>query len=299
MSNLIYQYWDGNGELTPAIIDGSEAMKYYAERIGVEYIFEHNPRAMRQFLKMDLPIVSPYYSAFKPVWDKTFDAYDKVLFADVDVWPLKHLTDNIFDDDVLDGGEIGICTEPLAPTLRKKTACPWINHEADLYWAKLMKQGFDIDVPLLEDGSVEIFNSGVVLYSREGRIKARERWVKPDDYYYNIIWSELDTFYTIDQCYLHAMMFYADMDVRRLDNSWNRLVHHQRYAEDPNVRHIVDERDGNERFVHIQLHGAEKLDKDMLMSIANYPQEEWKPIDSLMGTDETKFQFHNTDWANL
>ena len=297
MSNLIYQYWDG--DLTPAVADGSNAMRQYAERIGAEYIFDNNPNALRNIFKMEIPIVSPYYSAFKPVWDKSFDEYDKILYADVDVWPLKHMSDNIFDDGLLGDADIGICTEPLAPELRKKTACPWINHDADLYWAKLMKQGYDIDVPKLADGSVEVFNSGVVLYSRAGRIKARERWVKPDDYYYNIIWSELDTFYTIDQCYLHAMMFYADMDIQRLDNSWNCLVHHQRYAEDPNVRHIVDERNGRERFVHIQLHGAEKLDKDMLQSIANDPREEWKPIDSLMGSDETKLGWHNTDWPNI
>jgi len=74
--NLIYQYWDG--DLRPGCHTGSANLKAYAERIGAEYLFEHNPKFVT-----NLGTYSPHYGAFKPIYDQKFHAYDNVLFADL------------------------------------------------------------------------------------------------------------------------------------------------------------------------------------------------------------------------
>ena len=69
MKNLIYQYWDG--KILAGVKAGSENMKKYANRIGVDYLFEDNPKFVTNLGKY-----SPHYGAFKPIYDETFHIYD-------------------------------------------------------------------------------------------------------------------------------------------------------------------------------------------------------------------------------
>ena len=90
MKNIIYQYWDG--KLTVGCKAGSENMKQYANRIGADYLFEHNPRFVT-----NLGGYSPHYGAFKPIYNKNFHTYDNVLFTDTDVFAIEGLEENIFE----------------------------------------------------------------------------------------------------------------------------------------------------------------------------------------------------------
>ena len=85
--NLIYQYWDGI--CRESVHAGSEAMKKYAAKIGAAYIFENNPRYAAS---KGIRGYSVHYGAFKPVMEKEFDKYNKILFADTDVFPIDGLT---------------------------------------------------------------------------------------------------------------------------------------------------------------------------------------------------------------
>ena len=99
MKNLIYQYWDGN--LFPGVIAGSETMKKYSDRIGSDYLFEHNPKFVT-----NLGRYSPHYGSFKPIYDESFHEYDNVLFTDTDVFPVDGLEESIFDDFDADMGKM-------------------------------------------------------------------------------------------------------------------------------------------------------------------------------------------------
>ena len=110
MRNLIYQYWIG--EIEPCAVHGTNAMAAYADRIGAEYIFEHNPK----FISEMVTKWASHYSALRPVFDESFHEYDNVLFADCDVFPVEGLTTNIFDEPCAD---IGICEEIGEPAFRK------------------------------------------------------------------------------------------------------------------------------------------------------------------------------------
>jgi hypothetical protein len=258
--NLIYQYWDG--KLQPGVTASVNAVKKYADRIGSEYIFEHNPR-----WQTNLGGYSTHYGAFKPIFEWG-DKYENILFLDADVFPIEGLEENIFDHKNFD---IGICTEPFQPKQRTITLGK-ITSERDELWAQRIKKLWDIDVPRTEENLIEVFNTGVVLYSSTGIEKFKSQFISFEEYVKGV--SDLTSFYTCDQPYLHAMLFYKDLNLLQLDAGWNSYVHGTRDIHQP-TRRLMDWRDENTKFVHCQFAGKYGLYEDLLHKIVNLPQDQW------------------------
>jgi len=265
MTNLIYQFWDGF--VKDSVHAGVNAMREYADRIDARYIFEDNPRWIgdRRY-----GFYSAHYGALKPVMTKRFDKYDNILFADTDVFPVDNLYDNIFDDF---HGDIGICTEPFQPKQRQITLGR-ITSKTDEKWAKILKEKFGIVLPRDDDGLIKVYNTGVVLYSQNGRKIAKENWLPIDRYVKAIKSSGLDSFYICDQPYIHAMMFYSNMNVQEMDNGWNSYIHGTKDIHQPK-RRIVDHRDENTKFVHCQFPGADNMTAEQLWKIVNLKRKDW------------------------
>ncbi|WP_372742586.1 hypothetical protein [Neptunomonas sp.] len=263
MKNLIYQYWDG--ELHCGVKAGSEAMRSYAERIGAEYLFEHNPRFVT-----NLGRYSPHYGSFKPIYTESFYQYDNVLFTDTDVFPVDELSESIFNGF---DAEMGICTEPFQPKHRASVSGP-ICRAMDERWATAIKKQWNVDMPRTTDGLLKVYNSGVVLYSNRGLRAARDRFVPFLDYVRCVNSNKLSTFYTADQNYVHAMLEVAKMEYVELDNDWNSYVH---FVGDRSMktRPINDMRTKNTKFVHIQISSADHFDTDTLWRITNLPVNKW------------------------
>lgn len=267
MKNIIYQYWDG--PLSVGCKAGVEAMKSYAAYIGAEYRFEHNPQYFAKELGQHQ---SKYFGAFRPIYDEDFHQYDNVLFADTDIFPVKGLTKNIFEEFTSD---IGICEEEMQPQLRLQTAGQ-ITSARDEQWAKAIKKHWNVDVPRTNDGLVRAYNSGVVLYSNKGLKEAKEKFIPFKQYVNTMNKEKLITFYTLDQPYLHAMLCVTGINWQTMDSGWNSYVHY--FKQNVNgavVKQINDTRNENTKFVHIQLAGADNYDKEKLDRITNLPQEEW------------------------
>jgi hypothetical protein len=262
MANLIYQYWDG--ELTVGCKAGVENMKQYAKRIGAEYLFEHNPRFVT-----NLGSYSPHYGAFKPIYDEKFHEYDNVLFADTDIFAIDKLEENIFENF---NADVGICTEPAQPKLRVTTGGQ-ITSVRDEKWASIVESRWNIKVPRTPEGLVTVYNSGVVMYSNKGLLKAKEKFVPFKEYVDMIKAGGLIAFYTCDQPYLHAMLEVADLDWIEMDNGWNSYIHYAR--EGNQERRVNDTRTKKTKFVHIQLAGADHWDANKLNRVANLPQDKW------------------------
>ena len=260
MKHLIYQYWDGDYNRS-GVKAGVEAMKKYADRMGAEYIFEKDPQYAKS-LGYNFGTYTPHYGAFKPVmqgWD-----YDKVLFADTDVFPVENLQTNIFEEPLKD---IAICREQWQ-TLNKPKAL----RDEDKRWANLVEKQYGIKIPRDEKGNVIILNSGVVLYSRAGMEKARKLFV-PFGEYVNLVSGKFQSFYTCDQLYLHAMLMKHGIEWSELDEDWNRYVHYLPETQDP--RPVNDTRSKTTKFVHIQLRGADDWSNEKLWKVTNLPITEW------------------------
>ena len=264
MKNLIYQYWDGN--ILPGVKAGSENMKKYAERIGAEYLFEHNPR----FVK-NLGTYSPHYGAFKPIYDESFYEYDNVLFTDTDVFAVADLKESIFENFDAD---IGICTEPFQPAQRKKIP-GGICGEMDERWAAVVKAKWNVDMPRTPEGLLKVYNSGVVMYSNKGLINAKKKFTPFKEYVDLIKSKRINNFYTSDQNYIHAMLKVAKMDYVELDAGWNSFIHPYHVDVSKKEVKINDSRTDTTKFVHIQLRSADHWDAATQERITNLPQIEW------------------------
>lgn len=268
MKNLIYQYWDG--KLRPSAKAGADNLKRYAKRIGAEHIFEHNANwAIRRGLNLN-PYTA-HYGEFKVVYDEQFQDYDHILFCDTDIFAKEDCSENIFEE--LDGEHIGLCREKFQESQRK-ISLGRITSEGDERWAKVLKDWYRTDIPRNENGDLKVYNSGVVLWSREGLDHAKKT-LKPMDEYCRLIQSSgLNSFYYGDQNYLHAMVFACKMKLKELDDGWNSYIHftHDKYQPE---KRMVDNRTENTKLVHIQFSGADNLDADTHHRITNLPQSEW------------------------
>jgi len=265
VKNLIYQYWLG----TPgdAVKYGVENMRTYAERIGAEYQFKTNPRWAQEYT--DIP---QYYNAFEPIWGKRFEEYDNILFADTDVFAVEGLQESIFDQDVAD---IGICRE-LHKEITRGKGEGMFNKKTDTLWSNYILRKYNKRMPVNDNGDMKVFNTGVVLYTPEGREKARKGFDAFNEYVTYIRGTSLPKFYTIDQNYLHAMMFVANMDITEMDHGWNTQIHYAGNA-DKTPRPVFDGRDDRDaKLCHVQLRNADNHDGHWHYTIVNRPQSEWQ-----------------------
>ena len=266
MKTAVYQYWDG----APSIGSdaGSHAMKIYADRIGADYIYERNPQFVTGLGKY-----SPHYGAFKPLFDPQFDQYDYILFADTDVWPVEHLEENIFDQFVGTDVEVGICEEWAQPEIRKKVNVGGINATNDKHWKRFIESTYKVSLPETQWGDLRVYNSGVVVYSKAGRLKAQKQFVLFEKYVSSIQEISLPPFYTCDQPYLHAMLEVCKFNWITMGYKWNSSVFYTP-GTTGDKRPITDLRD-HPNFVHIQLNGKHHMDADKLWRITNLNVEEW------------------------
>lgn len=281
MKAVIYQYWEG--DLTPGNKAGQELMAEYAEKIGVDHVFEHNPTWPKEarIQRTGLGQYQPHFGAFKPIFDDSFSNYDYILFADTDVIPVetsrKNPRKNIFGEflglrheqaeNKQPLTDLWIAEEWMQPDFRVRHNMGGINNANDEKWARLMKARYNIEVPRDSKGRPKVFNSGVVMYSAA----AREIFIeKFDDFraYNNAVRaSGLPSFYGCDQPYVHAMMCkYLNWDI--MPYKWNSQVHFTPGTSGDN-RPVSDYRTEETQFVHLQIRGADHWDKEKTVRFVN------------------------------
>jgi len=270
MKTLIYQCWDGlkrTGNMA-----GVEEMKKYADRIGSEYLFEHNPG----WLAGDIGRYSVNYNKFKPVIhpDIQNENYDMIMYADCDVVPRNGLEENIFDQ--LGDHDVGICEEVNAPVTRKRhTIGGGINNENDEKWIEIIEKKWPVTMPRTKTGLPKVYNSGMLLWSRKGMQKARQNFFDFGKYAQLMRAFKMPDFYGCDQPYIHAMLEVCHFDWKTIPYKWNSSVHY-----DPGVktqpRPVIDLRSKGYNFVHIQLNGADNFDADKINRIVNLPVDQWQ-----------------------
>lgn len=265
MKCLIYQYW--NGKLEPIAQESKKNIESYANKINVEYRFDYNQHYTKAISKYP-----NYYDAFRPFLDTDFEQYDKILFLDMDIFAVEGITENIFEETILD---IGICEESHMPDLKTK-----INKsQPEIKWKDILKTEWDIEVPLNSNNLPRIFNSGVVLYDNSFFEKAKS-FITFQEYIKVMEINRMNRFYSLDQNYLIAMIFNGVVNATIMPNKWNSQIHWQPNTKtDSNgMRPVVDMRDDNTQFVHVQLSGSSNWNYDKVWQVVNLPVKEWKGI---------------------
>jgi lipopolysaccharide biosynthesis glycosyltransferase len=257
MRNLIYQYWYG---VQPFYAMASSVnIKAYADLVGADYRCDIN----KPFI---VGSNVEFMNCLRPIQDPAFDEYDNVLFLDMDIFATENAQDNIFDVSV-DG--VGMVQEVLQPDLRQKSSSR-INGVNDKIWAAAVKKRFGIDVPVDHKNRPLVYNSGVVMYTKEARQQAR-RWMSYEQYRGAV--THLDRFYQLDQNYLGAVVFSGETKFTELDIKWNSQVY---YTGNNEPRDVVDNRVDQTVFVHLQTRPRNIMTNDMIDDIVNKPVSEWR-----------------------
>jgi len=208
MANLIYQYYlpftgdnkdiikeEANGFPRWANL-GIKSAKKYASAIGVEYELstEVTINAPNQNLEACRVFLDPY-----------FDQFDKVLMLDVDT--LVDTTDNIFDHNIK---EMGMIQDggPGSPQGFINSAISKLEAYGNIQFKR--STTFPSEKRYL--------NGGVVLWTKEGRLKARELFGGMPE-----IERYRNTLRMNEQPYLNLMINKHNMHVVELSNQWNRM----------------------------------------------------------------------------
>lgn len=261
MKNIIYQYWQG--DLKPGVVYSCKLMEEYAKRIGAEYRFDHNKIIAGKVC--NVPI---YYEPANPLIDDSFDEYDHVMLVDVDVFPVEGLTENIFEQ--LDGEDVGICTEPLQPMLRQHYNVAGITNTNDVSWAKLLKQKWNIDYSYDNEKRPMVYNTGVVVITKEGLQKMKKNWPSFQEYIDAV--KGFPRFYAFFQDYFSAFIHHGDIKFKKLHNGWNSYMH--KVGSAPNAR-ANDTRTKETKLVHIMFRTADDWPAEALWRVTNKPMDEW------------------------
>ena len=267
MRNLIYQVY--GGKMGGPEKHSSRLLTEYAVRIGAEYR-----------LDIDKPVASKtcdveyYFEWLNFMLDDTFLEYDNLLIIDMDIYPVDNLTKDIFKDFIETGKEFGVCTEPFQGKMRKSvTVGGGINAENDEKWNKVVAKRYGKQMPRDANGDLIAYNAGMVLVSKAGVLKARNKFEKFQTYISAMRNAGLPRFYTVDQNYFHCQMVIHG-DYAELDNGWNGYIH---YVRGPlgEITPIHDGRTDKPKFVHIQLSGGSNYNNDKIDRITNLQIDGW------------------------
>ena len=252
MKKLIYQFWKGK---RPDYSYASEELfQKYAMQINADYYLGNGKIKLRCLHKR-------YFAALMPLLTKDFDEYDIILYVDMDIVPVFNLKKDIFE---LTNGHIMMCEEVCQPQLRTNMKGK-INSQNDVKWANTVEDLCGKRPFLEKTGKPRVFNSGVVIYTRNGINFLRKKLPSILRYQISMKLRGLPKFYSFDQNYLNAFLNLDGVQFSKLPEIWNSQV--IRYEDNSDQIHLLDRRSEKTCFIHVQPGPLKKkLSKhDMLM----------------------------------
>jgi len=207
-NNLIYQYYlPFTGNNTHLIKEESNGFPSWAN-IGINSAKKYaNSIKVKYELSTDVKINAPNQNleACRIFLDPYFDDFDKVLMLDIDT--IVNTKDNIFDLEIKD---VGMVQEggPNSPKGFINKIVNTLENYGDITFKKSSTY----------PNEKRYLNGGVVLWSKEGRLKARERFGGMEE-----IIRYRNTLKMNEQPYLNLMLNKHNLEVTEISNDWNRM----------------------------------------------------------------------------
>lgn len=158
IKRLIFQFWDG--EIHPWVKISTDRFKKYADAHSSEYLFQTKSIYSKE---------SSYYEKLRIVYDKEFEIFDQILYVDCDVI-VEDFKKSVFDMVETD---IGLIQEKVYPNM---TSTPYHQTTSIQNEYKKIASNYKLELSKREDGGFIIYNTGVVLWNRDGLNKARKHF---------------------------------------------------------------------------------------------------------------------------
>lgn len=196
MKTCIFQFYNDKKLPTWAQI-GSNKFKEYANKVGADYIFDSESKFSPD---------CPYYENLRVVYDQDFDQYDKILYVDMDVIPESF--ENIFDLHIKD---IGMVAEIKYPHMTTNPIFTTPGNQK-LYEESLTRVGLKRNK--IKDQYI-IYNSGVILWTKEGRLRAQKKFMNWKDWFKAVKHKDMK----LDQPFINSQLAY--LELTELPLRWN------------------------------------------------------------------------------
>ena len=194
----------------------AESFRIYADKIGAH----HHYSSKKVFTKGINGKLVPFFEILRLVYDPMYDNYDKLLFADADV--ICNTEENIFDE-IDDGVDvIGVFESEI------------VNENGGAYNAwdysegayKQLKEKYELNnIPLVPTESkyrpslITQFNTGVLVWTKEARLKARECF---DSWYDYMNTGSQDAYTAADQPFISGQLTKHGFNIKSIDQKWNK-----------------------------------------------------------------------------
>lgn len=207
--------------------ESSKSVKAYADSIGVNYEYTEKPY-FDHTLHPTKRNEGFLYDVARLWLDPFFDNYDNVLFLDADILISKNAS-NIFDyhsKDVSGVLESEITTEngsrydvwDVDENKLKKIVNTYHKGGVPIHSASVY--------PPLKPSKILCMNTGVMVWSKSARLKARKEFMNWWDWYAIGVERNNPMWLNNDQFYISAMFVKHDMKINFLGQEWNDSPHY-------------------------------------------------------------------------
>lgn len=201
--------------------ESSLSFQDYAELIDADYHYSDK----QVFTAGDENPTALLFECLRVIYDPMFDQYDKVLFADTDI--IVNTTENIFD--VCDDGEVFGVLESDIVTYGGGGYNSW-DYKRSTYEDFVRKfQAHDIPIvpscPPNRKSKLTILNTGVVVWTREARLRARELFMDWKEWLYEGPQEHMSVMN--DQPFISGQLLKHDFDLVSIDQTWNDSPHYE------------------------------------------------------------------------
>lgn len=170
------------------------------------------------------------YECLRVIYDPMFDKYDNVLFVDTDI--VVNTTKNIFDECCL-GAEVYGVLESDIVTSNGGGYNSWDYKESTYndFCSKFNMHNCPIlpTLPPSRPSKLTILNTGVVIWTKEARLRAREEFDSWEDWCYSKPSFHMSIMN--DQPYISAQLGKHEFDLECLGQEWNDSPHYNTEEE--------------------------------------------------------------------
>lgn len=265
MKNLIYQYLVLNDkvnnrgnvgdknriELYKEIANVSRmSFEKYAEYHGFEYEFCEEPYITKESDDHN----ALFFECLRVIYDESYDQYDKILFLDCDV--VCNSYEDIFS--VSEAEVYGVYESDIV-TESKGGYNVWDFHKKDFleHAEKWEAHGCPI-VPVISKTNrpsrIAILNTGVIVWTRQARIKARECFDDWREWLYGEPKKSLPVM--LDQPWINAQLMKYDFDVEGIGQTWNDTPTHYKNPENKFRSNFLHYTGGNGKTLMLEDYAA-------------------------------------------
>ena len=215
--------WDGSrSSLYKEVANISrKSFEHYAKHIDADHIYSDE----RVATKGHECSTSLLHECARIWLDPMFDQYDDVLFVDTDI--VVNTKENIFDH-TQSGAEVYGVLESDFLTANGGGYNSWDYKESTF---RDFSRKFEMhDCPIVpvmppnRPSKIMIMNTGVVIWTKEARLRAREMFDKWEDWCYT---GDFHMSVMNDQPYISAQLMKHDFDVETIDQTWNDSPHYE------------------------------------------------------------------------